>query len=213
MNVNDYLLEKFPSLQLVSSIYHQWEIGIHFTLGENIYQFKENGELNLDRFQLIYEQTSTIFHELFDDKDELFLVANFYKVTTQEKLAKRLKIYHPFLKNKKDVYRIRVKTFPYPFEHDEDEKYGMQQFSLQCKCGDLKVQKLLKATCHEDFPLKPKFGKYINDYPDVFFVNRTKDLVFFIYDDRGCEVVALDGKQLLPLVEKFGAWVEGKKGI
>lgn len=213
MNVTDYHLEKFPSLQFVPSIYHQWDIGIHFTLGEEIYQFKQNGQLNLDRFQLIYKQTSIIFHELFDDNDDIFLVTNVYKQKTREKLAKKLKIYQPFLKNKQDLYRIQVKTIPYPFEHDEGERYEVQQFSLQCNCGDVWVHGLLKATCNEDFPLKPKFGGYVSDYPDVFFINRTKDLIFFIYDDRGCEVVALDGGRLLPLVEKYSIWIDSKKGF
>ncbi len=52
MKLKDYLQEKFPSLELIPSIYYQWDIGIHFTLGENIYQLKDNGELNLQRFHL-----------------------------------------------------------------------------------------------------------------------------------------------------------------
>ena len=27
-------------------------------------------------------------------------------------------------------------------------------------------------------------------YPDVFLINATKDIVMFMYDDRGCEVIA-----------------------
>ena len=49
----------------------------------------------------------------------------------------------------------------------------------------------IKAVCHEDFTLKPKLGsKSYAYYPDVFFINATKNIIFFIYDDRGCEVVA-----------------------
>ena len=27
-------------------------------------------------------------------------------------------------------------------------------------------------------------------YPDVFLINAKKDIVMFMYDDRGCEVIA-----------------------
>ena len=79
MNITEYLNKNFPSVKLVPSIYYQWNIGIHFSLGEEIYQFKENGKLNLERFRIVYEQTSTIFHELFEQNDDLFLVTNIYQ--------------------------------------------------------------------------------------------------------------------------------------
>ena len=84
----------------------------------------------------------------------------------------------------------------------------MQQFSLLCKPNDIRIDKLLKAASNEDFPLKPKFGGYAVHYPDVFFVNITKDIIFFIYDDRGCEVIARSAERLRPLYEKYYDWVE-----
>lgn len=200
--------ERFPSLELIPSIYNQWGIGIHFCLGENIYQIKENEELNYKRFQIVYEQISTIFNELFEQNDDIFLVTNMYKHKTKEKCIRKLKVYQPFLKCKNYLNQIQVKTFSYPFEIDKAEEYAMQQFSLLCKPRDLRVTELLKAASNEDFPLKPRFGGYSIDYPDVFFVNITKGIIFFIYDDRGCEVIALDFKRIRPLYEKYHNWVE-----
>ena len=208
MNLQHYMNKKFPTVKLTPSIYYQWETGIHFTLGENIYQFKKNDELNLDRFRLVYEQTTTIFNELFNQDDELFLVTNIYKHKTKEKLTEKLKVYKSFLKYKNDLMKIHVKSYPYPFEMDEAEEYEMQQFSLKCKRKDFKVHQLLKAACNEDFPLYPKLGGYSIDYPDVFFVNVTKDIIFFIYDDRGCEVIAHDVNKIRGLYEKYYDWVE-----
>lgn len=200
--------ERFPSLELIPSIYNQWGIGIHFCLGENIYQIKENEELNYKRFQIVYEQISTIFNELFEQNDDIFLVTNMYKHKAKEKCIRKLKVYQPFLKCKNYLNQIQVKTFSYPFEIDKVEEYAMQQFTLLCKPRDLRVTELLKAASNGDFPLKPRFGGYSIDYPDVFFVNITKDIIFFIYDDRGCEVIALDFKRIRPLCEKYHNWVE-----
>ncbi|MDQ0233347.1 DUF3885 domain-containing protein [Metabacillus malikii] len=206
MDIENYLKLKFPRLELVPSIYYQWEIGIHFSLGGDIYQLTETGELNLERFKLVYKQITTLFDELFQNDDELLLVTNLYKDKTVA--ARKLKVYQSFLKCKKDLYRIKVKTYPYPFESDDAEQLEMQQFSVPCKREDLIISGLLKAASHEDFPLTPKFGKTLNSYPDVFIVNMTKDIIFFIYDDRGCEIIANQRDLLSPLYEKYYDWVE-----
>ncbi|MBU8569508.1 DUF3885 domain-containing protein [Bacillus subtilis] len=210
MKIMEYMEERFQNLEFTPSIYNQWGIGIHFCLGKNIYQLKENEELNLKRFQVVYEQITILFNELFEQNDDIFLVTNMYK-HKKEKCIRKLKVYQPFLKCKNHLNQILVKTYPYPFEINKAEEYEMQQFSLLCKPRDLRVTELFKAASNEDFPLKPKFGGYSIDYPDVFFVNITKDIIFFIYDDCGCEVIALDFKRIRPLYEKYHDWVEEYK--
>lgn len=49
MNLIGYMEERFQNLEFIPSIYNQWGIGIHFCLGENIYQLKEKEELNLKK--------------------------------------------------------------------------------------------------------------------------------------------------------------------
>lgn len=50
------------------------------------------------------------------------------------------------------------------------------------------------------------WGKFMDN--DVFFVNTTKDILFFVYDDRGCEVIARIAEKLRPLYEKHYDWVD-----
>ncbi|KAA0955444.1 DUF3885 domain-containing protein [Sporosarcina sp. ANT_H38] len=208
MNIMEYLNEKFPTVELVPTVYYQWDIGIHFSLGKGIYQLRENGELNLERFRIGYKQTLTIFKELFDQNDDLFLVTNIYRQKTQQP-TKKMKVYQPNLRDKNKLKQLQVKTYPYPFEENEREEYEMQQFSLHCKVNDIRVNGLLKAAINEDFPLKPRFGGDSVHYPDVFFVNITKDIIFFVYDDRGCEVISRTADRLRPLYEKYYDWIEG----
>lgn len=206
MNIKAYLNKNFPKVNLVPTIYHQWDMSIHFSLGEGIYQFKENDQLNLERFNTVYKQTLTIFNELFDQGDDLILVTNIYRQIGQQKINK-LKVYKPNLKDQSKLKKLQVKTYPYPFDNDELDEYEMQQFSLSCKVKDLRIEGLLKGAIHEDFPLKPRFGTDFVHYPDVFFVNTTKDILFFVYDDRGCEVVARKPDRLRPLYKTYYDWV------
>jgi len=45
--------------------------------------------------------------------------------------------------------------------------------------------------------------------PDVFFVNRTKNIVFYTYDDRGCEVIAQNTEAIRSLYDTYRNWVNG----
>lgn len=42
---------------------------------------------------------------------------------------------------------------------------------------------------------------------DVFFINKTKDIIMFIYDDRGCEVIAKNKETIRYLYEKYKEWI------
>jgi len=208
MNIEEYLNKNFPTVELVPSIYSQWDIGIHLSLGGGVYQFKENGELNSELFNTIYKQTLAIYNDLFDQDDNLILVTNIYSQKKRQQIQ-RMKVYQPNLRDKNNLKKIKVETHPYPFEAEESAKYEMQQFSLNCKVSDIRVDGLLKSAINKDFPpLKPRFGADYVHYPDVFFVNVTKDIIFFVYDDRGCEVIARETDVLRPLYEKYFDWVE-----
>jgi hypothetical protein len=207
IEIGQYLNNTFPGLVLAPSLYHQWDIGIHFALGSGIYQFKDDGSLNLEMFDRVYSQALSIFNELFLNSDEIYLVTNVYQHKFDEARKKRIKVYDRYIKSKDLKFHLRQETLPYVFDDEEAEDYYTSRFSLKCHKQDFKYSLLIKAACNEDFPLKPKLGCRVG-YPDVFFINVTKDVIFFIYDDRGCEVIAANIETIYPLYEKYGDWID-----
>lgn len=205
IELEPYLNQAFPGLTLEPSIYHQWPIGIHFELGAGIYQLKDDGSLNLDRFNRVYRQALAIFNELFSESDEIFLVTNVYQHTSNRFNKGRIKVYDRYVKNKEFKSKLQLQTVPFNDEGADD--FYISRFSLKCRKQHIKYPLLIKAACHEDFRLKPKFGPVFN-YPDVFFINSTKNIIFFIYDDRGCEVIATKQETLRPLYEKYSEWID-----
>ena len=206
--LNEYLHTYFPGVDLKPSLYNQWPVGLHFELGGDLYQFKEGtDDLNMEMFDRVYRQVQSVFEELFSKEDEVFLVTNMYKHETHHKIQ-QIKVYARNLRNKDFKYRIKQETVPYVFDEEEDAgEYYTLRYSLKCQTKDFNAKRIMQATCHEDFPLKPKFGGDYAHYPDVFFVNTTKNVIFFIYDDRGCEVIASDLETIRPLYEKYGEWI------
>ena len=206
--LDEYLHAYFPGLNLKPSLYQQWPIGLHFELGKGLYQFNEGtDELNMERFYCVYSQATSMFNEIFSDEDEVFLVTNMYKHKTHHS-NQRMKVFHRNLRNKDLKFQLKHKILPYTFDEEENsDEYYTARYSLKCHRRNLKFQQLIRGACHEDFPLKPKFGGDYTHYPDVFFINISKNIIFYIYDDRGCEVIASDLETIRPLYEKYRGWI------
>ncbi|WP_078379940.1 DUF3885 domain-containing protein [Sutcliffiella halmapala] len=211
MELKEYLAINFPGLMLKPSLYHQWEAGIHFVLGEGMDAFKSGiDELNLGRFNRVHNQALAIFNEVFSFEDEIFLVTNVYQPKAYRNRRQRTRVYDHYIKNKELKFHLKQETLPYMFDDEERHECYTSRFFLKCRKQDINYPLLIQATCNEDCHLKPKLGRVNGSYyPDVFFINVTKNIIFFIYDDRGCEVIASDKDTIRTLCEKYHDWVDG----
>lgn len=207
--LQEYLSSAFPGLLLKPSLINQWDIGVHVEFGEGIYQFNEDGSLNHNRFDTVYRQALSIFHDLFSEQDDLLLVTNVYWRKNRKEVKTPINVYSRYIKRKERKWRVKQELLPDVLEGDEAGSYDMVRFILKCKKEEILYPLLIKAVCNEDFSLKPKLGgKGDFYYPDVFFVNMTKHIIYFIYDDRGAEVMARDQKSLRPIYVKYNDWLD-----
>lgn len=39
-------------------------------------------------------------------------------------------------------------------------------------------------------------------------MNTTRNIIFYMYDDRGCEVIARDREAIRPIYEKYADWLD-----
>ncbi|MCM3655358.1 DUF3885 domain-containing protein [Metabacillus litoralis] len=213
MEVRGYIQRIFPGLVLKPSLYHQWDISIHFELAKGLYQFKsETDELNSEYFNQVYNQALLLFNDIFATEDKILLVTNVYQCNDYlGRSKKKMKVYSHYITNNNRRIRLKQETLPYMYDDEEEakERYT-SQFSLECRKQDIRFPLLVKAICNQDFPpLKPRLHNPYGLYdPDVFFINVTKNVILYIYDDRGCEVIARDIETIRPLYEKYTNWVD-----
>ena len=205
MELEEYLQMTFPGLILKPSLYHQWENALHF---EFVREMKSDSYKD-GKFNRVHSQALAIFNDLFSEKDGMFLVTNVYHRKRMKRKTKPIKVYQRSIKDKHLKYNVKHVTLPFVFAEEEDAgDYYTSRFSLQCLKRDIRPLSLIKAACNEDFDRKPKFGGINGSYyPDVFFVNSTKNIIFFIYDDRGCEVIAANREVLHPIYKRYNKWV------
>lgn len=213
MELKEYIKTTFPGLILKPSLYSQWNKGIHFEFARGLYQLEEKSDkLNLNYFNTVYDQAMTLFNDLFTADDQILLVTNLYRYRN-DKMRKRrkLNVYLQYIKRKEVRLRLREEMLPYVFDDEEEvEEKRTSQFSLLCSKLDIRYSTLIKGICNQDFPpLKPRIHNPYNLYePDVFFINVTKNIIYYIYDDRGCEVIASDMETLRPIYEKYADWID-----
>ncbi|EOP25229.1 MULTISPECIES: DUF3885 domain-containing protein [Bacillus] len=211
MQLKEYMNQTFPGVTLVPSIYSQWENHLHFNFGKDKYQIVEGtDDLNMEYFSQLYTYNKYLFEDRFLKEDVVFIVANVYRFKKENiKTPQKINIYNKYIKKRDLKFRIRQEMLPFLFEDKEADLYCTSQFSLKCLAEDIKYEPLIQAVNHEDFPdLYPRFGRKKEvSYPDVFLINATKDIVMFIYDDRGCEVIAKNKEIIRGLYEKYKEWI------
>ncbi|EJR63003.1 hypothetical protein IK3_02942 [Bacillus toyonensis] len=211
MQLKEYMNQTFPGVTLVPSIYSQWENHLHFDFGKDNYQIVEGtDDLNMEYFSQLYTDNKYLFEDIFLKEDVVFVVANVYRFKKENiKTPQKINIYNKYIKKRDLKFRIRQETLPFLFEDEEADLYCTSQFSLKCLAEDIKYELLIQAVNHEDFPdLYPRFGRKKEvSYPDVFLINATKDIVMFIYDDRGCEVIAKNKEIIRGLYETYKEWI------
>ncbi|EJQ44579.1 hypothetical protein IEE_02769 [Bacillus cereus BAG5X1-1] len=211
MQLKEYMNQTFPGVTLVPYIYFQWETHLHFDFGKDKYQNVEGtDDLNMEYFSQLYTCNKYLFEDIFSKEDTVFLVTNVYRFKQENiKNPQKINVYNRFIKKRDLKFHIRQETLPFLFEDEEADLYCTYQFSLKCFAGNIKYEPLIQAANHEDFPdLRPRLGRKKEiSYPDVFFINVTKDIIMFIYDDRGCEVIAKNKEMIRHLYEKYKEWI------
>ncbi|MGH0513379.1 DUF3885 domain-containing protein [Bacillus cereus] len=211
MQLKEYMNQTFPGVTLVPYIYFQWETHLHFDFGKDKYQNVEGtDDLNMEYFSQLYTCNKYLFEDIFSKEDTVFLVTNVYRFKQENiKNPQKINVYNRFIKKRDLKFHIRQETLPFLFEDEEADLYCTYQFSLKCFAENIKYEPLIQAANHEDFPdLRPRLGRKKEiSYPDVFFINVTKDIIMFIYDDRGCEVIAKNKEMIRHLYEKYKEWI------
>ena len=146
-------------------------------------------------FEEIHHRATTIFNALFDENDELLIINRLSRHIEDKRFyLPRIK---RFINNKKRIYGLKCKTAPDKF----DEEVETKEYYLNVKKDDIRFRYLIQAIINKDFAKKPTIDGY------MYILNLTKNTLFHMYDDRGCDVYSFDKKTLLPLYLNYRKWI------
>lgn len=200
MRLNEYMLETFPNLELRSPLFYNGDIGIRFKLGAN-YDYNNIYE-NCPYLEGVYNRAIALFQSLHSKTDDIYIVVDVNDYADGETFKHKLNIFSKYVKEKSDLFKLQKNTIPYVFpEDDEDGLYKTHRFTLKCKVSDLKYIPMLKAICNQDMGIKPSI------FHRVYFINVNKNTIFHIYDDRGCDVLAIAPDTIRDMYHTYNDWI------
>ncbi|AZN43803.1 DUF3885 domain-containing protein [Paenibacillus albus] len=189
-DIYSYLKFKFPGY---------WSnINVRFELGEPF----RNGSKR--RIAQVNKRVNAIFEELFKPTDSIFVVIKdwgpyedpMFGNTTPEYLYDLLK---DLTKEEDTCFDIN--------EDEDDEgnrievKHQYQFIVLSGLVSSIPYKRILEGISHYEQGKEPSIGQ------NVYFLSREKDILFHMYDDRGCIAHAISVGSLKTLYLKYNDWI------
>ncbi|MET4654780.1 hypothetical protein ABIC15_001499 [Exiguobacterium sp. PvP048] len=186
MNLNAYFRTHFDNPDILEESFAERPLTLSLDLEKGLYQIQEDSdELNMAYFEKVYQKSLTLFEDLFQEDDRLYLIVRVRKELYSPAM-KSTEIFERFLKNNKERYAIEFEK-----KHVRGEEEVIYQYArLLPSRQTIRYKKLLQAICNQDFPeLYPRFKSRQTYYPEIYFVNPGKDIILYIFDDRGCFIL------------------------
>ncbi|WP_214721331.1 hypothetical protein [Exiguobacterium sp. s192] len=199
MKLHDYLQIHFDNPDVLEEPFAERPLTLSLDLQKELYQIQEDSdELNRAYFEKVYQKSLTLFEDLFQENDRLYLIVRVRK-ERHSPPAKSTEIFERYLKNNKNRY-----TLEFEKKNVGDEEVIYQYARLLPSRQVIRYKQLLQAICNQDFPeLYPRFKSRQTYYPEIFFVNPDQDIILYIFDDRGCFILTNNKTRFKFLKEQY----------
>lgn len=185
-----YLDTNFPGFILEPPVFYNWKPGLRFELGA--------GPKGENYFKTAVRRAVKLFETAMRKNDEILVVYVEYK--NVRKLHKNSYLF----KNIKDLDQSTVEYERYvdSYDEEEDDEIVFTRAVIKTTPDKIEHTNILTAISNTDFASRrPQIGG------SVYFINTTRDLIYFMYDDRGLDIIATEATPLAEIYHKFESWV------
>lgn len=163
---------------------------------------------SLGKKSVVLEKTGDraleIVRYAFDPEDDILFVTDVYTQHEHELMKQKLLVYQKYVRRQvRNRLRHELLTYVRP---ELDEPLTLERFTLSCQLQDILLHPLLQAMCQEDFYAPNQIMKGKLDY-EIYLINLSKQMIFHLYDDRGCDLIAADAERLRPVYEGLQHWL------
>lgn len=200
MTLNDFMKNNFPDLELQSPLFYSWDASIRFELGVN----ESPGSIHENPLYLqgVYRRAIDLFETLHAPEDELYLVVDVHDFGKEHALRRKLNVFAKYVGKKSALRRLQHENRPYIYPEDDDDGiYRTHRFSLKCCRSDFRYAALLRSICNQDMGIRPSIH-----FP-VYFVNETKGTIYYVYDDRGCDLLGVNPEAIRRVYNEYNNWI------
>lgn len=191
--MNSYLDQHFPKLKVEKPLFYNWPIGLRFEIGP------DEIELCEEYFETAYKRAVSLFEFVFGHDDEIEIVYQQYsdgrkKIRKGNFIYKQISLSHKgqlHCSDIRDIYELGYKC----------ECWKRLNF-LNLKIEDIDYKNILLSLVNTDFGIrKPSMRG------ECYFINRTKNVILNLYDDRGMDVIGAKKESLVSLNKSKNDWL------
>ncbi len=186
-----YIDSNFPNLTS--------ELHLRFELGEPY----ENG--TEDRINQVVTRVTALFEEVFKPDDSIYIYLKDWEVTEDIMFGNTTPQYLYDLLSDQNIEEETLFDI-----HEDDDKITGQTIEVKneykvklvySQLMSVPYQKILEGIGNYEQGREPAIGQ------SVYFISTDKDIIFQMYDDRGCLIHAKDVEKLLPLYHSYNNWL------
>ncbi|MCH2042148.1 MAG: DUF3885 domain-containing protein [Saccharospirillaceae bacterium] len=173
-------------IKLERPLFYKSPFGLRFEIGPPDLEIwnDESKTLNSEYFRVALERAMSIFHAVFEQSDDIAIAYQIFS-DGRRKIKKRSFIF----KQLDSIDDAKIELSDHREIYSEDLDYKSECWKRATISGikttEVNTEELFKAAINTDFSsLKPKLNG------EFYLINRTKQLVLNLYDDRGIDVVS-----------------------
>ncbi|WP_133406544.1 DUF3885 domain-containing protein [Parashewanella tropica] len=200
--MSTYFSERFPELRIQKPLFYNWETSIRFEIGPSeipLWEDREKEMLNEEYFTQAFHRATKIFDEVFSADDEIEIIVQRFSDGRQKIKKSNFISRHILSRVSYTTESERIHDI-YEMEYKKHHWHRVTYSSL--KVQDVDYKSIIQASINVDFSCRGE--TYIGE---CYFINKSRDIILDIYDDRGMDVLAFKKSSIQPLYEKFNQWI------
>ncbi|MEZ5479074.1 MAG: DUF3885 domain-containing protein [Thiolinea sp.] len=180
-------------MKIEKPLFCKWPIGLRFEIGP------DEIELCDEYFSIALQRAVSIFESVFSCGDEIEIIYQQYS-DGRKKIRKGNFIYKQVaIKSKEQIQHSDVRDI---YELDYKSECWKRLIFSRLTLEDINYENILLSLINTDFSLrKPSM------LGECFFINRTKNIILNLYDDRGMDVISATKESLASLYKSKSDWI------
>jgi hypothetical protein len=202
MRLNDYMSATFPGLRLSPPLFYRWPIGIRFELGKE--------EAGSTYNEVALRRACSLYEAVFGPSDLAFVVSGLARNVTLSKDASRSRSgryrrHRPtvFQLSRRYSLGLRGPAGRERLASEEDDLREIITFRwTEIAARRINYQFILKAKANANY-----YSRRPSTDDRIYFVNRTRNIILHMYDDRGMDLVAASRSDLQTIYDEHKSWI------
>lgn len=191
----DFYENNFGNIVLSPPVFYNFPVGLRFEMGD------EKLEDENEYIECAKSRALSIFNELFGENEKLYLVVDSYEKYRDfydEEPVDNISIIKELVSKIDNEYCYEKLVQRYD---DNENQYPYSRYVIEASKSSIDVDKLILKIVESELKRNSALSN------SVFFISQSSGMLYFLYDDRGLDVVGNDRQKLKDIYTKFSDWI------